>query len=137
MRRAGWLLGLLCAAALLGACSDRSTKTVLAEAQVPDELKDVNLIAFHKQMDAQKETLCSVCHGSMLDRVSLDPQKPEFHFYKLNPTDGVLKGWRCTDCHKAVDLVGRSGASLHKQVDVAICADCHKKGGIAKELYVE
>lgn len=135
-------LALVFAAASLGAagCSDDDTKYVGAASvtsNVPAALQNVNLIEFHATYTDQQNEFCVTCHGTMLDRVSLDPAKPEFHRYKLDSSTGALPGWVCTDCHKKVDLASGSGGSLRKQVDVdAICYPCHLANGVGTKLYV-
>lgn len=91
------------------------------------------------QAAARTNELCLTCHGAMLDRQSLDPlNTPEFHKFKLDPASGVLKGWKCIDCHVRVDLAARSGGSLRKQVNAAaICYPCHLQAGVGKKLYVK
>lgn len=91
--------------------------------EVPPELGDTNLIAFHADItDQTPDSLCRTCHGTMRNLQSLDPAIKKFHSRKFE----ILGDQPCTFCHGAVDLLNRSGATVRKQVDVkAKCLPCH------------
>lgn len=88
-----------------------------------------NTIAYHAAISSSSDSSpCVTCHGNMTDRQTLNPNYPEFHYLKLNPTNGILRNWNCTNCHGATDIVSlsMSGANLRKQVDVErVCYPCH------------
>lgn len=143
--RTAWARGksatalLLVAALVMAGCNDSNRKRrAAAEPAIPPALEELNLVEFHSTFTESQNDLCVTCHGTMLDRRSLDPANPEFHKFKLDPTNGILPDWKCTDCHERVDLVSRAGGNLRKQVNVeTICYPCHLANGIGTRLYVK
>lgn len=137
MTKSGWAGLFLVGAIALAGCKDNDTEYVTTEATTPTDLVGANIVAFHSGAAATDNGSCVTCHGSMLDRETLDPTYPEFHYYKLNATDGIMPEYKCVDCHTATDLISGSGATINKQVSVDLCRTCHKPNGSAKELYAQ
>ena len=82
----------------------------------------VNLESYHLEMPAT-DAECASCHSEVLEEVSLSPDVSPPH-----PIHQEKAKLTCTFCHKSVDLVQESAASLRRNVDVGICATCHTAG---------
>lgn len=90
----------------------------------PDNLRGKNLVDFHASFAAtdSDNQRCVECHGDMTDQVTRSATVLPFH----ERHEQLTPDYRCVDCHKKVDLLQGSGATLRKQVDTEeICLPCH------------
>ena len=79
------------------------------------------LIQLHRDAETNG-AICTSCHGSRTDEVSLEPDiKPVHTLHLTNP----LLNLECVSCHKSVDLVDKSAAHLRRQVSMSVCTTCH------------
>ncbi|MBI5183063.1 MAG: hypothetical protein HY999_01680 [Nitrospinae bacterium] len=99
-----------------------------------------NLLAIHDKDSPNYNTDCIGCHGDMQDIGTLDPYLVEAHSINMStrmcsiPSSGNK---RCWYCHRdGTDLLEKSAGNLRRNVDVAICAQCHGPKGPGKVLYL-
>jgi len=92
-----------------------------------------NLIAGHLEAGAKPSQYCRACHGSKDSPAATDPQTGTTEqtldanyksVHVLHLTSPFLQ-LDCTHCHVSVDLLGKSGAHLRRQVHMALCGTCH------------
>ena len=103
--------------------------SLVANAVVDTKLKlpridraDLNLVGLHAGNSASYTIdNCHACHNDRADELSQDPSLPPFHALATHNAAG------CTTCHATVDLPTQSGASLRRQVSVALCTGCHSQ----------
>jgi hypothetical protein len=82
----------------------------------------LNLTALHDgRNDAFTSDNCRACHGDRRHEASADPAIRPWHAISAHASS------TCTWCHRSVDLVNQSGATLRKQVNVALCVSCHPR----------
>lgn len=64
---------------------------------------------------------CKACHNDRRYEISTEPGIRPWHAIKTHASQP------CTWCHRTVDLTNYSGGTLRKQVNVALCVDCHPR----------
>lgn len=86
-----------------------------------------NNVARHEGSHSITNAECGACHGDTLSEVSLDPAVETAHRVHLDSSllrfDAMADG--CATCHESTDIEQGSGASVNKQVDTEVCANCH------------
>lgn len=87
-----------------------------------------NLVPIHLNAANIPSQQCKSCHN-VLSETSLKAEiKPP---HKVHLESPFLK-FECSTCHKKVDLAEVSGATIRKQVDAALCANCHSSFSTVK-----
>jgi hypothetical protein len=93
-----------------------------------------DFVALHDRNAPGYDSDCIKCHGTMLDEVTLDPQRPGPHaqmlpwFFSAGQVEPT--NLNCILCHSRTDLLQKSGADLRRQVYVSWCWACHREGGL-------
>ncbi len=84
------------------------------------ELGTVNLVSLHTGGHASfGQANCVACHNDRRSEQSTEGSKAPWHALTVHGSAA------CNTCHQTVDLVGQSGATLRKQVNVGVCKGCH------------
>ncbi len=118
---------------VLLACSFLTGLFVLADLALSDQ----NMIALHKSTSDQynSDCLASGCHDTLLqNETSQSPQIEAIHQKMIpympgyNPRKGPNSA-TCRHCHRSVDLINKSAATLRKNVSPQNCAVCHSFSG--------
>ncbi len=75
---------------------------------------------------------CIACHGTMVDK-GKKPENATYYIHQKMLTAAILD-FRCTDCHKEVDISRRSPDKATIRIDRTLCPKCHETGGIPAGL---
>ncbi len=75
---------------------------------------------------------CIACHGTMVDK-GKKPENATYYIHQKMLTAAILD-FRCTDCHKEVDISRRSPDKATFRIDRTLCPKCHETGGIPAGL---
>ena len=123
----------LMAAGLTG-CVRKKDRTIVVEKEPPWPpvgVQDGNLVALHALSPPLEDHYCVTCHGDMTNRTALDPRILMAHSLHKK-----MINFKCTGCHRKIDLLNHSGAKLRRQVDPeVVCDGCHGEKGVGKQLY--
>jgi|GEM_PF-1439375 len=85
-----------------------------------------NLIALHRGAENVPQKECLSCHGAILEETTGNRKIKTMHRLHLESRRDTPK--TCSSCHRSVDLREGSAGALRKQVDPAVCVECHSGG---------